>query len=90
VDLFACLAFFYLFVVLVKIAAVQATDWIDVDRENLNLPSHVALYVNDIFDYYKQREVCSCLIHIIASTEKTVLNNLIELLGQKKFNKITS
>ena len=36
---------------------MQDVNWIDVDKENLHLPSHVALYVNDIFEYYKQREV---------------------------------
>lgn len=31
-------------------------DWVDVDKDNANLPAFLSTYVNDIFDYYRKRE----------------------------------
>lgn len=35
----------------------------DYDKEMENDPFAVSLYANDIFKYYKQREVCTVLYH---------------------------
>lgn len=35
----------------------EQLDWIDVDKENENVLFYVTEYVNDIFSYYKEREV---------------------------------
>jgi len=38
-------------------ASVLLQDWVDVDKEHMNDPHQVGLYVSDIFNYYRQREV---------------------------------
>jgi len=35
----------------------MTVDWVDVDKDNTNV-MYVSTYVNSIFDYYRQREVC--------------------------------
>lgn len=40
----------------------------DYDKEMENDPFAVSLYANDIFKYYKQREVCTILLLFISYT----------------------
>jgi len=35
----------------------EQLSWIDIDKENENQPYYVTEYVNDIFAYYREREV---------------------------------